>query len=167
MLLAISLAAAIASCPIESARYTLRGAPQVTARFFTVSPTPDWPSGLALRVHVAASGRSYWFLPWQGGTDHRTNLAWVQESSTTILIGPRRDIEILTTDPSYNLQAEVPNARGSAPTHMLLPDLTNLAWHATTDEPRDTLPRAFFDLTGCRAPDPDEARRRIEFPAVP
>lgn len=161
-------AVSIASCPVENARYELRGALGVTARFHAVQRMPDWPAGVALRVRVAKSGRSYWFLPWQGGTDQKTNLAWVRESNSPIQFQPvRRDMEMFATDASYNLQALVPKAHSLAPVHMLLPDLNNIAWYSTTDVHRDSLPRAFFDLARCEASERTEPAPRIEFPAVP
>ena len=168
MLSALVLAASIASCTVENARYGLRGAPGVTARFYTVQSTPDWPTGLALGVRVAKTGRSYWFLPWQGGTDQKTNLAWVRESNSPARLQPvRRDMEMFATDASYNLHAQVPRLHEIAPVHMLLPGLSHLAWYSTTDVHRDSLPRAFFDLTGCEASGRTEPAPRIEFPAVP
>lgn len=161
-------AVSVASCPVENARYELRGAPGVTARFHTVRRTPDWPTGLALRVRVAKSGRSYWFLPWQGGTNQKTNFAWVRESNSPIQFQPvRRDMEMFATDASYNLHTQVPKAHSLAPAHMLLPDLGNIAWYSTTDLHRDSLPRAFFDLVSCEASGRTEATPRITFPAIP
>lgn len=168
MIHALLLAASISTCVIENARYELRGAPGVTASFEPVRSTVDWPAGLALRVSVAKSGRSYWFLPWQGGTDGRTNLAWVREAGSPIQIqSVRRDMEFFATDAAYNLSPGTPRAGGPAPTHLLLPDLPDLAWHSTTDSNRDGLPRAFFDLRGCSGHGKARYVPRIDFPPVP
>lgn len=162
------LAASVLSCPVENARYELRGETGVTARFYVVPRSSDWPTGLALRVRVERSGRSYWFLPWQGGTDQKTNLAWVRERNSAIQHQTiRRDIEFFTMDGAYNPGPEVPKAHGSAPAHMLIPGLGSLAWYSTTHASRDSIPRTFFDLTGCDAPDPAEPAPYIQFPAVP
>lgn len=168
MIFALAVAASIASCPVEDARYNLRGAPGVTARFHVVQPTPDWPSGLALGVHVAKSNRSYWFLPWQGGTDQKTNVAWVRElHSPHPNQTARRDMEMFAADAAYDLQPSVPKVHSLAPVHILLPDLSHLAWYPTTAAERDSLPRAFFDLSDCKVPDRREKAPQIEFPAIP
>jgi hypothetical protein len=168
MILALAIAASIASCSIENAQYVLRGAPGVTARFYNVQTSSDWPSGLALDVHVARSGRSYWFLPWQGGTDQKTNLAWVREANSPF-VGQaiRREIEMFATDASYDLRPDILKARDVAPAHLLLPDVGHLAWYSTTAAERDSLPRAFFDLSECRVPNRSEKAPQIEFPAIP
>lgn len=168
MFLQFALAASLASCPVENARYDLRGSTGVAARFYPVPRSRDWPTGLALRVRVAESGRSYWFLPWEGGTNGKTNLAWVRERRSPIQYQTdRRDIEFFAMDAAYNLDPGLPRAGGLAPAHMLLPDLSNLAWHSTTAINRDSIARAFFDLAGCEAPQSTDLAPRIEFPPVP
>ena len=168
MFLSLLLASATSVCPIEKAQYQLRGDPMVTASFHPVPRSDDWRTGLALRVHVRKSGRSYWFLPWQGGTDGRINLAWVREKRSPIPYqGVRRDLEFVTADKTYDIDAEIPALGKQAPAHMLIPDLGRLAWHATTNSERDNIARAFFDLSGCIRPDRTEPAPQIEFPPVP
>lgn len=84
-------AAAPLQCPTENARYVLRNAPEVTAHFRAVDSGPDWPSGLALAVRFGRSGHTYWWLPWNGGTDNRQNIA-----STTDVTVPDGDPPALT-----------------------------------------------------------------------
>lgn len=168
MIVSLVLAASFSSCGIEDGRYQLRGNPTVTAQFYEVDRTSDWRTGLALRIHARKTGRSYWFLPWQGGTDGRTNLAWTRERRSAIqLQSVRRDIEFFTADAAYNLDAEVPQSGGTAPMHLLLPNLGHLAWYSTTSMERDSIARAFFDLTDCVAAGPGGMRPDIEFPPVP
>jgi hypothetical protein len=160
--------ASTALCPIQQAEYQSRDDPSVTATFYQVPRRPDWPSGLALRVRVAKTGRSYWFLPWQGGTDGRTHLAWVRERNAPIEIQrDRQDMEFFTTNESYDFNAEVPRQGGIAPTHMFIPDLTNLAWHSSTGQRRDQIPRSFFDATGCRKSTARSILRRSHFRQCP
>src|SRR5947209_683805 len=72
----IALAAAsTAQCPVEHAHYVLRNNPAVTAYFRDVDSGSDWPSRLALAVHDAGSGKTFWWLPWLGGTDGLQNVA--------------------------------------------------------------------------------------------
>ncbi|MHA6723551.1 hypothetical protein [Sphingomonas sp. RS2018] len=73
-----------AACPTERADYRLSADPSITARFHAVARSEDWPSGVALQVRFGKTGRSYWFIPWQGGTDGRTNMARVRETSSPI-----------------------------------------------------------------------------------
>jgi len=163
----LAAAGGSAACPREMTDYRMRGDPGVTARFYRVERTRNWTAGVALRVHVAATGRSFWFLPWQGGTDHRTNLAWVRERHSPIQYqGARRDLEIFAADASYAFNPDVPRAGDTAPAHLFLPDLTDLAWHASTSERRDTIARSFFDAASCAAPT-DKISPSIDFPPVP
>lgn len=168
MIFSLILAAAITSCPVAEAVYQVRHQPDVTAGFRNVPASQDWPSGLALEVHVKPSGRSYWFLPWQGGTDQRTNMAWVREGSSPIQYQDiRRDLQVIITDAEYNVLAEVPKAGGRAPSHFLMPDLGAMVWHSTTGLNRDNIARRFFDLVACRKVGAETPVPRIEFPPVP
>jgi hypothetical protein len=166
MLFNLLLAASSALCPAENAEYRLHGSADVTARFYAVHKTPDWPGGLALRFHVARSGRSCWFLPWQGGTDGKTNLAWVRERDSPIQFqGQGTDIEFFAMDQSDNIASEIPKLGSAAPARLLIPGLGNLAWQSTADQNRDSIRRAFFHFAVCRVsngPSP-----QIDFPAVP
>lgn len=62
-------------CSAEHAHYALRHDPSVTAAFRAVPAYDDWPAGLALGLRIARTGKSYWWLPWNGGTDGRQNIA--------------------------------------------------------------------------------------------
>ncbi len=169
MLLALLLAATPLACPIEQARYSLRDRPDVTARFHTVPRSADWPTGIALSVRVVPSGRSYWLLPWQGGTDGRTNAAWVgaHVPGARNPQDGRRDIELLTTDATYRLSPTVPAAGDTAPAHLLMPDLPRLVWLSTASPERDGIARQFFDLVACDRSGTAEAMPSIDFPPIP
>lgn len=137
-------------CPAERARYVLRGRPDISAYFRGVDSGDDWPSRLALAIHSNKTGRTTWWIPWQGGTDGRTNIA-----STTDVTrpdwrppnpdgGPRPlgDRQLLTTDASYKIMEGIPQRGKAAPAHMLNPDAGS-----SRD---DVFPvKQFFDLVGC------------------
>ena len=143
-------AAASAECPSERAQYVLRRWPDVTAYFRAVDSGNDWPSQLALAIHSKKTGQTTWWVPWQGGTDGRTNIA-----STTDVTrrdwrppnpddGPRPlgDRQFLTTDSSYNIMEGVPQRGKPAPAHMLNPDAGS-----SRDEVFPV--KQFFDFVGC------------------
>lgn len=151
MLSLLALAAASTTiCPVEGARYVLRGHSEITAIFRAVESGSEWPSRLALIIHSSRTGKTTWWVPWQGGTDGRTNIA-----STTDVTrkdwrppdpdgGPRPlgDRQLLTTDKFYNILKAVPRRGVPAPAHMLNPDAGS-----SRDE---VFPeRQFFDLVGC------------------
>jgi len=154
------LALAVATCAPEQARYVLRGDPAISARFLVVAATPDWPAGLALRLHSARSGRDYDFLPWSGGSDERQHLA---STASVTAAGwqvpaadaprPLGDVEYLGFDASYALEAEMPRRGGQAPAHFLLPDLREALWYHAAADQREGTARQFFDQAGCRAQD--------------
>lgn len=157
MLLSLALALAAGHCPVERARYALRGDPALTARFVAVASGPAWPSQLALRLQSARSGRSDWFLPADGGSDARQLLA----STTDPTVpgwrppdpdgGPRPlgDAEYIGTDAGYSLLDRVPRRGGEAPAHFLLPELRELLWYRAAPERREASARQFFDLVDC------------------
>jgi len=168
MLSSLILAASLTSCPVTDAMYRVRNQPEVTGRFRAVPKSEGWPSGLAFQVHVRLSDRSYWFLPWQGGTDQRTNMAWVKEESSPLQFQDgRRDLMIITTDENYTVLPEVPKFGDLAPSHILMPDLGPTVWYSTTAEIRDSIARAFFDLVSCKKSDVATPAPKIEFPPVP
>lgn len=145
-------------CKVDHARYALRTAPDITATFAPVESGRDWPSQLAFRLHLGATGRTYWFLPWNGGTDGRQHLAsttdvaspgWTPPSPDD---GPRPigDTDYLGMDASYAVLDSVPKRGGRAPAHILLPNLGAALWYQPQMlDPRDTAPRQFFDLVAC------------------
>jgi hypothetical protein len=153
-------AAASLSCRVELAHYTLRTAPDVTAVFRDVESGRDWPSRLAYVIHMGKTGRTYWFLPWSGGTDDLQHLAstkdidaagWAPPSPDG---GPRPqgDIDYLATDRAYNVIDAPPSRGQTAPAHILLATLGDRLWHQrTTLGPRDGAAKQFFDLTSCSA----------------
>lgn len=139
-----------AGCPAENAHYVLRGWPDVTAHFQAVDSGDDWPSHLALAIYSKRTGKTSWWVPWQGGTDGQTNIA-----STTDVTkndwrppnpddGPRPlgDRQLITTDGDYNIMEAVPQRGKAAPVHMLNPDAGG-----SRDEIFPV--RQFFDLVSC------------------
>lgn len=158
--LLVMAATALLSCPAENARYVLRNAPEVTANFRAVDSGPDWPSGLALAVRFGKSGNVYWWLPWNGGTDNRQNVA----STTDVTApgwrppnpdgGPRPhgDTEYLGADADYNIINAVPHRGRPAPAHMLLANMGAVEFnHGAGTSAPDT--KQFFDLVSCAGGD--------------
>lgn len=163
MLIGLAAAAAL-SCDVEHARYEMRTAPGITASFRDVDSVraadgiDDWPAHLAFRLHMAKTGRTYWFLPWSGGTDDRQHLAsttdveapgWTPPNPDG---GPRPlgDLDYLATDAHYNVIDDIPHRGGPAPAHILIPGLGDRLWHQSPiAEPRDAAPKQFFDLVAC------------------
>jgi hypothetical protein len=162
------LSAAALPCVADHAHYQLRSDPSVTAQFHPVARSQDWRSGLALEVRIGSSGRSYWFLPWQGGTNGKSNLAWVREAGAPVEGQPlREDVELFSTDAEYRFNNEIPRAGQDAPDRLFIPDLAILLFKKTPHNRRDSLDaKSFFDLVGCTDPAPG-APPNIEFPPVP
>jgi hypothetical protein len=147
-------AVAAVGCRAENARYALRHDPDITAFLRKIDSGPDWPSGLVLAVHSRKSDQTSWWLPWNGGTDGRQNIA-----STTPVTdagwrppdpdgGPRPhgNRELLSMDSAYNVLDRVPEAGRAAPAHMLISN------SGSSSDPVFTS-RQFFDLVGCSATD--------------
>lgn len=162
LVLVAAMAAALA-CPVEEARYVLRAAPQVTAHFRKVASGRDWPSGLALATTFARSGHTYWWVPWNGGTNGQQNVAsttdvtkpgWRPPSPDD---GPRPhgDLEYLGADTSYTFLNAVPVAGQPAPAHFILAGLGRRLYGPGFGDPRDEPEapdtRQFFDLVACGA----------------
>jgi hypothetical protein len=105
---------------------------------------------LALAIHSDKSGKTTWWVPWQGGADGRTNIASTTDVSRRDWRppnpddGPRPygDRLFITTDAAYNIMEGVPRRGELAPAHMLNPDAGGS---------RDEIfpARQFFDLVGC------------------
>ena len=167
MILASALAL-LTTCPAERAVYTLRSdETSATARFHQVRSNRDWRTGLALEIRIDATGRRYWFLPWQGGTDGNINLAWVRGPGSLPDQPVREDLEFFATDADYRFWNEVPRTGEPAPDRLLLPDLGFMLWYRTPQDRRDSIALAFFDLSGCsEAPHPEEALQ-VDLPPVP
>lgn len=157
MLAALLITAAVTACPAEKAVYALRTEPGVTARFEAVERAADWPSGLALRID--SHGHRYWFLPWAGGTDGAQNLASTQDPTRPGWTPPSPDggprplgnLQYLGFDATYRLFETLPERGKPAPVHVLLPTLDDALRHPKSDQPRDSIPRQFFDLVACEA----------------
>ena len=115
----LALAALAASgCPVESAHYVLRGMPEITAHYRAVDSGKDWPSQLAMAVHSSKTGETSWWVPWNGGTDGRTNIASTTDATRPDWRPPAPDNGprphgnrlFLTTDASYNIMQSAPSA---------------------------------------------------------
>ncbi|NML04665.1 hypothetical protein [Sphingomonas sp. G-3-2-10] len=154
MIAAMSLSTG--QCPVERAHYALRTMPGVTARFLRVSVTEDWPVGLALRMDFAATGRSYWWLPWNGGTNGHQNLASTPDPATPgwrpMAVRPLGDIEWITADADYAVLEAVPRHGDDAPAHFLIPNLRRAMWYRTPQDRREGTTKQFFDLVRCDPP---------------
>ncbi len=149
-----ALAVAVASvCPVENAHYTLHHQHDVTLSFQSITQSRDWPSGVALAVHMDSSGRTIYFLPWQGGTDDKESVTRTtdvthpdfQLPSPDGDPGRLGDMEYIATDASYEIIDHIPMRGDPAPAHILLSGLTDMSWH----QDRDSVAKAFFDFDGC------------------
>ena len=148
--IALALAAA-AACSVENAHYTLRHTPAVTLSFVPVAASHDWPSGIALVEHLARTGHTYYFLPWQGGNDGRENLAHTTDVTRSDFRlpspdgGPGRlgDVDYIATDAGYDIIDHAPIKGDPAPAHILISGLSDAGWRP------DSVVKAFFDLDGC------------------
>jgi hypothetical protein len=152
MLVFAFAAASLARCPVEHAHYSLRNNPGIAAYFRQVNSGSNWPSGLALAIHHKSSGKTFWWLPWVGGTDGLQNMAstedvtkkgWRPPSPDD---GPRPygDRQYLGTDAGYNIISDWLRRGTIAPAHMLFPNSASA---------RDTVfpTKQFFDLVSCAA----------------
>ncbi|VXC61187.1 hypothetical protein [Sphingomonas sp. 8AM] len=145
-------AAAIGTCPVERARYTLRHHPEVTAIFHAVDSGDDWPNGVVLMVRDAKTKTTSWWLPWNGGTDELQNISSTENPDAPGWQppdpdgGPRPhgDREFIGMDAHYWVAFGAPHRGGAAPAHFLLP---------TTGGSQDDVfhVRQMFDLVGCAA----------------
>ena len=145
-------------CTVENAHYRQRSAPSITARFQDVESGPDWPSRLALEMRFGDSGRSYWWLPMNGGSNGEPFLAstsdvtspdWQAPSPDDRRDRPLGDVHFIATDASYQILSSAPAKGGPAPAHFLIPDLREARWSRTPPDKREGDARQFFDLTGC------------------
>lgn len=157
-LLALAAASTMTRCPAENARYLLRHAPEVSAYFRKVDSGPDWPSGLALAIHFKKSGHTFWWLPWNGGTDNLQNVA----STTDVTApnwrppspdgGPRPygNMEYLGLNAQYDIINNIPRQGKPAPAHMLLASAGSAEFdHGAGNSVPDT--KQFFDIVSCSA----------------
>lgn len=143
-------AASMSACPVERAHYVLRHNPSVTAYFRKVDRGPDWPSGLALAVHHRGSGKTFWWLPWSGGTDGLQNVASTEDVTKSGWRPPNPDAgprpygnrQYLGTDAAYNILSGWLRRGSIAPAHMLFPDSAGA--HDTVFPTKQ-----FFDLVTC------------------
>lgn len=155
MILSLVLAATSpGQCLTENAHYALRHAPDVTAHFQRVDSGSEWPGGLALVVRSTASGRTSWWLPWNGGSDNLQHLASTTDISAPDWRppdpdgGPRPfgDREFIVTGADYRIIDGVPRIGQPAPAHMLVPD-------AGSSQDPVFRTKQFFDLVRCSAKD--------------
>jgi len=159
-LMMVAAVASLATCKVENAVYAQRTAPGLTARFVAADTGPFWPSGLALRMHVEATDRTYWWLPWNGGSGGQNHLAstsdvtapdWAAPGPDDAGQRPLGDVRYIGVDASYRLLPAVPRRGEVAPAHFLIPDLREALWYRTPPDARDSEAGQFFDLVACRA----------------
>ena len=151
MLGLLALAAtSVVPCPVERAQYVLRHHSDWTAYYRQVDSGQDWPNGLALAIHDRRSGKTSWWLPWNGGTDGLQNIASTEDVTTKGWRSPDPDggprpqgnRQYLGFDAAYDLFGRVPRRGDPAPSHMLFPDSAGagdqtFGW------------KDFFDLVSC------------------
>ncbi len=155
LIFALAVATAV-PCPVEQAHYRLRHDAGVVLSFAPVASNKDWPSGVAAVVRFYRSGRMYDFLPYDGGTDGRQNLAHTTDVTHPDFKlpspdgGPGRlgDMEFLAMDAHYDVIQHVPRRGDQAPAHILLPHLRDVTWYGN-DAARDAAEKQFFDLVSC------------------
>ena len=152
-LLALAVAT-VASCQVEHALYVLRHDPSVTASFRAVDSGPEWPSHVAIAVQHKELGKTFWWLPWNGGSNGLQNVASTEDVNAKGWRppspdgGPRPygDRQYIGTDAMYNLINHVPKRGEPAPAHMLFRDAAGSKDNAFLDS-------QFFDFVGCRKKD--------------
>lgn len=158
MTAAAAMAVDLQDCKVEDAVYQQRGGSSITATFIPVNSGPLWPANLALKMHVGATGRSYWWLPWSGGSNGRQNLAsttdvtaagWRPPAAEAAGARPLGDVGYFGMDASYNILGEMPRRGGLAPAHFHVPDLRSALWNRTPPDRRDAESGQFFDLVSC------------------
>lgn len=150
--LLVLAASTVTQCPVERAHYVLRHHPDWTAEFREVDSGADWPSGVALAIHNGKTKETFWWLPWNGGTDGLQNVA----STTDVTAkgwkppspdgGPRPqgNRQYLGFTAGYDLISSVPRRGEIAPSHMLFPNSAG-----ARDEAFGW--KDFFDLVTCPA----------------
>lgn len=156
------LAAGLGPCKVENAVYEQRSASSITAEFVAIDSGPDWPSNLAMKMYFGGSNRTYWWLPWNGGTSGQQHLASTWDvtsptwqapspdpSSDIMKQRPLGDVSYIGMDASYNVIQGVPRRGELAPAHFFIPDLREALWYRTASDARDSDARQLFDLVGC------------------
>jgi hypothetical protein len=106
-----------------------------------------------MRIHFAKSGRTYWFLPWSGGSDGLQHLASTTDVEATGWRAPSADggprplgdLDYIGVDGSYRVIENMPRRGRPAAAHFLLPNLGDRVWHSN----HDAAPKQFFDLVSC------------------
>ncbi len=159
LILGFLAAAATFACPIEGARYVLRGAPSVIARFRAVETNPEWPSRIAFGISLPRAARPVWFLPYDGGSDGREKLASTTDvdapgwSPPDPDDGPRPlgDLEVLTADDRYDFTAESLRRGAQAPAHLYLVGMSDVLWRRRVEGRQVSVPQQFFDRVSCGA----------------
>jgi hypothetical protein len=151
----LSLSAAnVPSCHLIQARYTLRGAPEVTASFEARTPTQFWPEDVVMSVRSAKTPDTYKFLPALEGSglgvkSHLETLGAHGEiiSNEPSPLGLDNMFLVATANYSFD-QRWAPSRMAAAPAHILVPGLQELFWYSDLQH-RDAVPVAFLDLTSC------------------
>jgi hypothetical protein len=138
----------------------------VTAQFRDTDTGPNWPADVTLEIKInksdatraKESGRSYWFIPWEGGTSDLRHMAsvkdvtargWRPPDPDRAEDRPLGDLDYVGTDSRYNVIDRIPHRGGAAPAHMLLINLGDVLKHRTGQQ---LLPQQFFDLISCIQP---------------
>lgn len=151
------LAAPVAGCPVEQARYQQRRS-GIVAQFRDVQAGAAWPSGLAMKMSFRAGVPDRWWLVWASGSAGGQHLAsttpvtaadWRPPSSDSAAERPLADVSLIAADAEYNI-ALSPLRRGvAAPAHLLMPDLREALWYRSPPAERAGDSSQFFDLVAC------------------
>ncbi|MHB8285633.1 MAG: hypothetical protein ACYDD1_13265 [Caulobacteraceae bacterium] len=153
--LLVSLSALTApTCPLLQAGYTLRGAPEVTARFLPRTPTEGWRQDVIISIRSEKTGHAYRFLPaLEGnGLGVKTHMEAVNAAGAVVSDEPSplgSDNMYLVASQDYAFDMGWTASRSApAPAHILIPGLQELFWYSDLQH-RDGVPVAFLDLTSC------------------
>jgi hypothetical protein len=163
--MAIGLAAAAQACPIERARYRLRGAPGVTAGFTRQRFQINYASRLFVWVRTA-DGRRWWFSMnspnGYGGVYLSPDVDPTKITEADREAGspdPPPDpiqVDFDSFDSHYDHIDGPPQAGDAPPAHLFARGLGPLLWYnpvgaANGDKSAKTasVPIAMFDIAGC------------------
>jgi hypothetical protein len=138
------------ACPIELARYAVRG---FEGGFVHARSEPA--GDLAFFLRSKRRERTFWFEVRAAGTGKvalqpmtASELARSGLSRRGVNASIRRPLEYLAADASHHFLVGPPTQGSEAPTYILLPDLPDVMWYGV-DDPREDAPLAFFHLSGC------------------
>lgn len=136
-----------AACPVDGARYILRGSPEFSARFRRVAEARS-AHALILDIHSATTGRTYSFTINRGNGYGEARLSPIKGD----LAG---SVEVYTLDEAGEFTDYFGGREDPAPKQLLIPKLGPALWYqvgaltGVDNGERERMPRAFFDRVAC------------------